>query len=130
MTESEDMAEQKSISLEELIAETEQKITNNNYEKDSFIDYHGARLEFRMKIISQAAFEKTSRLIKKGNAESNRKILEEYLIDKGTGKPFTTEQIKKAFTGGLVGALAIKIMDESDFNLDEVQQRQVRNFPK
>jgi len=129
MTESEDMAGQKSISLEELIAETEQKITNNRYEKDSFIDYHGAKLEFRMKIISQAAFEKTSRLIKKGDAASNRQILEEYLINTGTGKPFTSKEIKTLFTGGLVGALAIKIMNESDFNLDEVQQRRVRNFP-
>lgn len=118
------------LSLEELIAETEQKITNNKYEKDTFIDYHGARLEFRMKVISQAAFERTNKLIKKADASSNRKILEEYLINKETGKPFSSEQIKKLFTGGLVGALAIKIMEESDFNLDEIKQRQVRNFPQ
>ena len=130
MTETEKQAKEKSLSLEDLIAETEQKITNNNYEKDTYIDYHGARLEFRMKIISQAAFEKTSKLIKKGDAQSNRQILEGYLIDKGTGKPFTSDQIKKLFTGGLVGALAIKIMEESDFNLDEIKQRQARNFPK
>lgn len=130
MTESEDMAKQKSISLEELIAETEQKITNNKYEKDTFIDYHGARLEFRMKIISQAAFEKSSNLFKKGDATSNRKLLEKYLINKKTDKPFTTKEIETLFTGGLVGALAIKIMDESDFNLDEIKQKQTRKFPQ
>lgn len=118
------------LSLEELIAETEQKITNNKYEKDTFINYHGARLEFRMKIISQAAFEKTSKIIKKADASSNRTILEKYLINKETSEPFTSEQIKKLFTGGLVGALAIKIMEESDFNLDEIKQRQLRNFPQ
>ena len=130
MTESEKQAKEKSLSLEDLIAETEQKITNNNYEKDTYIDYHGARLEFRMKIISQAAFEKTSKLIKKGDAQSNRIILEKYLINKKTGKPFTPDQIKELFTGGLVGALAIKIMDESDFSLDEIQHKQTRKFPK
>lgn len=129
MTESEKQAEIESISIEELVAQTEQKITNNKYEKDTSIDYHGAKLEFRMRIISQAAFEKTSRLINKGDAKSNRQILEEYLINKETGKPFTSDQIKKLFTGGLVGAMAIKIMKESDFNLDEIQQRQTRNFP-
>jgi hypothetical protein len=117
----------KTISLEEVIA-AEQEITTG--EKDSFIMYHGARLEFRMKKISQAAFERTSKLLKKADASSNRNILEEYLINKGTGKPFTTEQIKELFTGGLVGALAIKIMEESDFNLDEIQQRNLRNFPR
>ena len=118
------------ISLEDQIAETEQRITNSNYEKDTFIMYKGARLEFRMKVITQEKFEKTSKLMKKADASSNRKILEEYLINKGTGKPFTGEQIKKAFTGGLVGALAIKIMEESDFNLDEIKQRNLRNFPR
>lgn len=128
MAEDEKILKKDSISLEELIAETEQRITNNNYEKDTYIDYHGARLEFRMKIITQSAFEKTSRLIKQGSAESNRKILEEYLINKETGKPFSSKQLKELFTGGLTGALAIKIMTESDFNLDEIKQRQVRGF--
>ena len=117
-------------SLEELLAETEQKITNNKFEKDTSIDYHGTRLEFRMKIITQAAFEKTSKLFKKQDATTNRQILEEYLINKETSKPFTSEQIKTLFTGGLTGALALKILDESDFNLDEIQQRQMRNFLK
>lgn len=117
------------ISLEEQIAEAEQRITNNNYEKDTFIMYKGARLEFRMKIISQADFEKTSRVLKKkDDASVNRKILEEYLINKGTCKPFTPEQIHKTFTAGLVARIAVKIMEESDFDLDEIQQRNLRGF--
>jgi hypothetical protein len=117
----------KTISLEEVIA-AEREITTG--EIDSFINYHGARLEFRMKKISQAAFERTSKLMKKADASSNRKILEDYLINKETGKPFSSDEIKQLFTGGLVGALAIKIMEESDFNLDEIKQRQLRNFPQ
>jgi hypothetical protein len=120
----------KTISLEDKIAEAEQEITNSNYEKDTFINYHGARLEFRMKKISQAAFEKTSRLLKNSNdASVNRKILEEYLINKNTGVPFTPEQIHKIFTAGMVTRIANKIMEESDFDMNEMNQMALRNFP-
>jgi hypothetical protein len=121
-------AEERSISIEELIAETEQKITDDKYEKDTSINYHGARLEFRMKVISQAAFEKTSKLIKKADASANRKILEEYLINKKTNEPFPPEQIHKIFTAGMVTRIANKIMEESDFDMDELAQKARRNF--
>jgi len=135
MVEVEKEAERRHISIEELVAETEKRITDSTYDhkitKDTSINYHGTTLEFRMEVITQERFEDTNKLIKEANAVANRRLLEQYLINKETNEPFTREQIKKLFTAGLASALVIKIMDESDFNLDELKQRQVqiRNFP-
>ena len=123
------MADVKEINLEDLIAETEQKILNNEYYEDVDIDYRGGIIHTRIRPISQAKFVEISKNKKAlDNAEFNTLIIHHCVLNKYDNKPFTIEQINKLFTGGLASALCLKCIEVSGITFDKAQLDKLTNF--
>ena len=121
--------ERKEIDLEELIAETEQKILNNEYYEDVEVDYKGGIVRVRIRPISQAKFVQISRNKRAlDNAEFNTLLIHECVLNKHDNQPFTIEQINKLFTGGLAAALTLKCIEVSGISLDNNQLQSMINF--
>ena len=71
----------KEINLEDLIAETEQKILNNEYYEDVDIEYKDAIVHIRIRPISQARFVQiTKNQTKLKTAEFNTIMIREQAI--------------------------------------------------
>lgn len=121
--------QQKEINLEDLIAETEQKILNNEYYEDVDVEYKGGIIHVRIRPISQAKFvelSKNKRALE--SAEFNTLLIHECVLNKHDNKPFTIEQINKLFTGGLATALTLKCVEVSGISLDSQQFNKLKNF--
>ena len=119
----------KIIELEDLIAETEQKILNNEYYEDCEVPYKDAVIKVRIKPISQAEIVKISQnrqALK--SAEFNSLILQKCIINKHDDKPFTLEQINKLFTGGLAAVLVLKCLEVSGISPNEREQEKLMDF--
>lgn len=117
------------IELEDLIKQTEDRITNNEYFEDVTIEYKNYNLHVRIKPISQARFTAISK--NKGaldNAEFNTLIIHECVLNKHDNKPFTISQIEKLFTGGLAAELAITCCRISGINLNPDEVKKLQNF--
>lgn len=121
--------QQKEINLEDLIAETEQKILNNEYYEDVDVEYKGGIIHVRIRPISQAKFvelSKNKRALE--SAEFNTLLIHECVLNKHDNKPFTIDQINKLFTGGLATALTLKCVEVSGISLDSQQFNKLKNF--
>lgn len=119
----------KEINLEDLIAETEQKILNNEYYEDVDIEYKGGIIHTRIRPISQAKFveiSKNKRALE--SAEFNTLLIHNCVLNKYDNKPFTIEQINKLFTGGLAGVLTLKCIEVSGITLNKAQLNNLVNF--
>lgn len=123
------MTSKKTIELEDLIAETEQKILNNEYYEDCEVEYRDAIIKVRIQPISQAKIVEISKnkaLL--DNAGFNSRILQECILNKHDNKRFTLEQINKLFTGGLAVSLTLKCLEVSGITLDKNQFNKLANF--
>lgn len=121
--------ERKELDLEELVAQTEQKILNDEYYEDCEVEYRDYLVKVRIRPISQAKFveiSKNKRALE--SAEFNSLLLKECIINKHDNKPFTLEQINKLFTGGLATVLTMKCIEVSGIALDQSQLNNMRNF--
>ena len=119
----------KELDLEELIAETEQKILNNEYYEDCEITYKNALIKVRIRPISQAKFVEISKNKKAlETAEFNTLLIHECVLNKYDNKPFTLEQINKLFTGGLATALTLKCIEVSGISINNEQFNKLTNF--
>lgn len=119
----------KELDLEELVAQTEQKILNNEYYEDCEVEYKDLLLKVRIRPISQAKFIEISRNKKAlESAEFNSLLLKECIINKYDNKNFTLEQINKLFSGGLATILTMKCLEISGIALDQSQLKDMRNF--
>ena len=119
----------KEMDLEELIAQTEQKILNNEYYEDCEIEYKNALIKVRIRPISQAKFVELSKNKKAlQTAEFNTLLIHECVLNKYDNKPFTIEQINKLFTGGLATALTLKCIEVSGISIDNQQFNNLSNF--
>ena len=121
--------ERKELDLEELVAQTEQKILNDEYFEDCEVEYRDYLVKVRIRPISQAKFveiSKNKRALE--SAEFNSLLLKECIINKHDNKPFTLEQINKLFTGGLATVLTLKCIEVSGIALDQSQLNDMRNF--
>lgn len=117
------------ISLEELLAQTEQKITNNEYYEDVSIPYKDMNILIRIQPISQAKFVKISNNKRAMNsAEFNTEIIHACVLNKHDNKPFTKEQINKLFTGGLAGLVTMKCCEISGIETDPNKMKELQNF--
>ena len=117
------------LSLEELIAQTEEKILNNEYYEDVIVEYKGIKLGVRIRPISQVKFVELSKNKKAlENAEFNTLLIKECVLNKNDNKPFTRDQIDKLFTGGLATVLAMKCIEVSGISLDANQFEKLKNF--
>lgn len=119
----------KEINLEDLIAETEQKILNNEYYEDVDIEYKNAIVHIRIRPISQARFvEITKNQSKVQTAEFNTIIIKECVLNKFDNKPFTIEQINQLFTGGLAGIIAVKCLEVSGISANNKELQKIKNY--
>lgn len=119
----------KEIDLEDLIAETEQKILNNEYYEDIDVEYRDAIIHVRIKPISQSKFVEISKNKKAlKSAEFNSLILHECIINKHNNKPFTIKQINDLFTGGLATKLTLECLDVSGIDLNEARFNNRKKF--
>ena len=119
----------KEMNLEDLIAETEQKILNNEYYEDVDIEYKNTILHVRIRPISQARFVQITKNKKAlDNAEFHTLMVKECVLNKHDNKPFTREQIDNLFDGGLVGILSFKCIEISGIILSKSQLSQLKNF--
>lgn len=121
--------ERRELDLEELVAQTEQKILNNEYWEDCEVEYKDLLIKVRIRPISQAKFIEISRNKKAlESAEFNSLLLKECIINKYDNKPFTLEQINKLFTGGLATVLTMKCIEVSGINIDKRRFNDLKNF--
>ena len=119
----------KVIELEDLIAETEQKILNNEYYEDCEVEYKDTIIAVRIQPISQAKLVQISKnKAVLDNAEFNSRILQECILNKHDNKRFTLDQVNKLFTGGLAAILTLKCLEVSGISLDQSQFKQLQNF--
>ena len=82
--------EKKTIELDDLIAETEQKILNNEYYEDCEVEYRDAIVKVRIQPMSQARFKLiTKNRAELESAEIYNKILAECILNKHDNKKFT-----------------------------------------
>lgn len=117
------------IDLEQLIKETEDRITNNEFYEDCTVVYKNLNVHVRIKPISQARFTAVSRNKQAlDTAEFHTLIIHECVLNKYDNKPFTKEQINKLFTGGLAAAISIKCCEVSGINLDPEEIKKMQNF--
>ena len=117
------------IDLEDLIKQTEDKITNNEYYEDVTVVYKNLNVHLRVQPISQSRFTELSKNKKAlDNAEFNTLIIHECVLNKKDNKPFTIEQIDKLFTGGLAAEIAIKCCNVSGINLNPDDLKKLTDF--
>ncbi len=117
------------IDLEDLIAQTEEKILNNEYYEDVVVEYKGTKIGVRIRPISQVKFVELSKNKKAlDNAEFNTLLIKECVLNKHDNKPFTRDQIDKLFTGGLAAVLMLKCIEVSGIALDNAQFEKLKNF--
>lgn len=117
------------IRLEDLIAETEQKILNNEYYEDTTVMYEGKKIGVRIRPLSQAKFIQITRNY--GTAQSvafNTDLLHECIINKYDNKQFTKQQINDLFTGGLAFVLAAKCLEISGITMDNVERSRQKKY--
>lgn len=124
-----EIKEIKELDLEELVAQTEQKILNNEYYEDCEVVYKDALIKVRIRPISQARFVDLSRNKRAlETAEFNTLLIHECVLNKYDNKPFTIEQINRLFTGGLATALSLKCIEVSGIAVDSKQFNKLANF--
>ena len=121
------------ISLEELLQQTEDKITNNEYFEDVTVVYNTEtkiyNVHLRIKPISQARFAAISKNKQAlDNAEFNALIIHECVLNKHDNKPFTLKQINELFSGGLAAEIAVKCCNVSGINLNPEEIKKLQNF--
>lgn len=119
----------KDISLEDLIKETEDKITNNEYYEDVTVVYKDYNVHLRIKPISQSKFTSLSRNKQAlDTAEFNTLMIQHCVLNKYDDKPFTKKQIEDLFSGGLAAAISIKCCEVSGINLNPDEIKKLQNF--
>ena len=121
------------INLEDLLQQTEDKITNNEYFEDVTVVYDTEtkhyNVHLRIKPISQARFAALSKNKQAlDNAEFNSLIIHECVLNKHDNKPFTLKQINELFTGGLAAEIAVKCCNVSGINLKPEELMTLQNF--
>lgn len=117
------------ISLEELLQQTEDKITNNEYFEDCTVVYKNYNVHLRIKPISQARFTAISKNKQAlDNAEFNALIIHECVLNKHDNKQFPLKTINELFTGGLAAEVAIKCCNVSGINLNPEEIKKLQNF--
>lgn len=117
------------IDLEDLIKQTEDKITNNEYYEDVTVVYKNYNVHLRIKPISQSRFtilSKNKRAL--DNAEFHTLIIHECVLNKHDNKPFTIDLINKLFTGGLAAEISMKCCEVSGINLTKAEMKRMQDF--
>lgn len=128
MSETEKIAKQKEISIEELIQETEEKITNPDYVEHGEIKYKGVIVKFSFKPLKQRNFSKIQKTLL--NPEGVAKVLSQSLINNNTKDKsfFTEKEVQDVFKPGIANSIVEYILEDAGFNLDEARGNVIRDF--
>ena len=121
------------IAIEDLLQQTEDKITNNEYFEDCTVVYKTDTKDYnvhiRVKPISQARFAALSKNKQSlDNAEFNALIIHECLLNKHDNKPFPLKTINELFSGGLAAEVALKCCKVSGINLNLDELKKLQSF--
>ena len=119
----------KNIDIEDLLAQIEQKITDNEYYEDVSVEYKDLLVNVRIRPITQAKFtqiSKNQRVLQ--SAEFNTEVIHACVLNKHDNKPFTKDQINQLFTGGLAAVLAIKCCEISGIETDTSELKKLLDF--
>jgi len=117
------------IELEDLIKQTEDRITNDEYFEDVTVEYKNLNVHIRIKPISQSRFTTVSKNKSAlDSAEFNTLMIRECVLNKYDNKPFTTKQINELFTGGLAAAISMKCCEVSGISLNSEEIKKLQNF--
>lgn len=123
------MTKKESIDLEDLIKQTEDKITNNEFFEDVTVEYKNLSVNVRIQPISQSRFTTISKNKKAlETAEFNTLMIHECVLNKHDNKKFTIDQINRLFTGGLAAALCIKCCQVSGIKLTPEELKKMEHF--
>ena len=107
------------IELEDLIAQTEEKILNEQYYEDTYVIYKKAKVNLRIQPINQQKFKKiTKNKENLDNAAVFSDIISECVLNKHDNKKFTKKQVDEIFTGGLALAVGMKCLEVSGIDMD------------
>ena len=119
----------KEMELEELIAQTEQKILDKEYYEDVDVEYKGGIIHTRIRPVSQSKIVSLTRNKKAlETAEFNTLLIHECVLNKHNNEPFTIKQINELFTGGLAAALTVKCLEVSGISLNNTELQQLQDF--
>lgn len=117
------------VDLEDLIAQTEQKIMNNDYYEDVVVEYKNLNVHVRIRPISQARFVALSKNKNAmDNAHFNTLLIHECVLNKHDNKQFTIKQIEELFTGGLATALMFKCAEISGIAFNEEDMNRLKKY--
>lgn len=123
------MTKKETIDLEDLIKQTEDRITNNEYFEDVTVEYGNYNVNVRIQPISQSRFTVLSKNKKAlDNAEFNTLIIHECVLNKNDNKQFPIDTINKLFTGGLAAEISLKCCEVSGINLNPDELKMMQNF--
>lgn len=123
------MTKKETIDLEDLIKQTEDRITNNEYFEDVTVEYGNYNVNVRIQPISQSRFTALSKNKKAlDNAEFNTLIIHECVLNKHDNKQFPIDTIDKLFTGGLAAEISLKCCEVSGINLNPEELKKLQNF--
>ena len=129
MTKKEQIEDLEDIDLEDLLAQTEQKIMNNEYYEDVSVKYKNANVHLRIQPISQERLNKlTENKKSRDTADFNAKLIHECVLNKKDNKPFTLDQINKLFAGGLAVIVSAKCAEVSGLPVDELISEKLLHF--
>lgn len=110
----------KTIDIEDLIRQTEEKILNETYYEDTYVIYKKARVNLRIQPISQQRFKKLTRNKEDlENAAVFTDIIHECVLNKHDNKTFSKKQVDELFTGGLALAVGMKCLEVSGIDKDQ-----------
>ncbi len=132
MSEADKMAKEKEMALDELLAQTEEKITNPDYIEDGEVEYKNILVKFSFKPFKQKEFTKIQKRLNK--PEGTALILSGALINNATKDKrfYTEEEIGIGFEPGLADNIAEYILKSAGYNTDkakmELMKKAERDF--
>lgn len=120
----------KKKSLEELLAETEQKILNNEFHKNFTLTYDGEEYNFILKPISQKDFLNIYERAQNDIEQLNRQIIEQCLIN-DEGEQYASNLIDvllNEMPAGFAVDVTKKVYEISGIETDEKALEEAKSF--
>lgn len=119
-------------SLEDLLAETEEKILNNEFKKEFTLTYDGEDYDFTLKPLSQSDFLTIYQKNNNNIAALNEAIISKCLINK-EGEPYPKKLVKvliEKMPAGFAGDVTQKVYEISGIQTNPEDIEKAKSFLK